>query len=106
MKIALRFILLFVFLQWLNSKNAEGQLVNLKPYNVVWTTQSQNSSESMPCGGGHIVLNVWVEKGEILFYVSRIGAFDENNVFPKFGRTRQKLSPNPFEGCECRKGLR
>lgn len=106
MKIALRFILLFVFLQWLNSKNAEGQLVNLKPYNVVWTTQSQNSSESMPCGGGDIGLNVWVEKGEILFYLSRSGAFDENNVFPKFGRVRLKLSPNPFEGGEFRQVLR
>ncbi len=39
-------------------------------YNVRWTTQSANSSESMPCGGGDIGLNVWVENGEILFYLS------------------------------------
>ena len=32
-------------------------------YNVVWTTQSKNSSESMPLGGGDIGLNVWVENG-------------------------------------------
>ena len=75
-------------------------------YNVVWNTQSQNSSESMPCGGGDIGLNVWVEKGEILFYLSRSGAFDENNVFPKFGRVRLKLTPNPFEGGEIRQELK
>jgi hypothetical protein len=106
MKIALQFLLLFVFLIWLNAKNARGQLVDLKPYNVIWTTQSQNSSESMPCGGGDIGLNVWVEKGEILFYLSRSGAFDENNVFPKFGRLRLKLSPNPFDGGNFRQELK
>ncbi|OYU55023.1 MAG: hypothetical protein CFE25_13075 [Chitinophagaceae bacterium BSSC1] len=71
--------------------------IGLDQYNIVWTSQSQNSSESMPCGGGDIGLNVWVEKGDILFYLSRSGAFDENNVFPKFGRVRLKISPNPFD---------
>lgn len=71
--------------------------IGLDQYNIVWTTQSQNSSESMLCGGGDIGLNVWVEKGGILFYLSRSGAFDENNVFPKFGRVRLKISPNPFD---------
>lgn len=66
-------------------------------YNVRWTKQSLNSSESMPCGGGDIGLNVWVEKNELLVYLSRSGAFDENNLFPKFGRLRIKLSPNPFQ---------
>lgn len=60
MKIALQFILFFVSQLWLNEKYAFSQTVDLKPYNVVWTTQSQNSSESMPCGGGDIGLNVWV----------------------------------------------
>ncbi|MEI6142143.1 MAG: DUF5703 domain-containing protein [Mariniphaga sp.] len=106
MKIARRFIPLFVFLLWPNAKNAQGQLVDLKPYNVIWTAQSQNSSESMPCGGGDIGLNVWVEKGEILFYLSRSGAFDENNVFPKFGRVRLKLTPNPFDGGDFRQELK
>lgn len=59
--------------------------------------QSKNSGESMPCGGGDIGLNVWVEKGDLLFYISRSGVFDENNVFPKLGRVRVRLSPNPFE---------
>ena len=67
-----------------------GQKFDLKQYNLAWNTQSKNSSESMPCGGGDIGLNVWTENGEILFYMSRSGAFDENNVFPKFGRVRLK----------------
>jgi len=65
--------------------------------NVVWTSQSENSSGSMPCGAGDIGLNVWVEKGEVLFYISRSGTFDENNTLLKLGRVRLKLSPNPFE---------
>ncbi len=89
-----------------NGSKAFSQTQSLGKYNVVWTTQSQNSSESMPCGGGDIGLNVWVEKGEILFYLSRSGAFDENNVFPKFGRVRLKLSPNPFDGGDFRQELK
>jgi len=65
-------------------------------YNVTWNSQSQNSSESMPCGGGDIGLNVWVEKGDLLFYIARSGTFDENNAMLKLGRVRVKLSPNPF----------
>ena len=66
--------------------------------NITWTTQSKNSGESMPCGGGDIGLNVWVENGELLFYISQSGTFDENNALLKLGRIRIKLSPNPFEG--------
>ena len=65
--------------------------------NVVWDTPSRNSSESMPCGGGDIGMNIWVEEGDILFYLSRSGTFDENNCQLKQGRFRLRLSPNPFE---------
>ncbi|MCF2497387.1 DUF5703 domain-containing protein [Dyadobacter chenhuakuii] len=72
-----------------------------------WTSQSKNSGESMPCGGGDIGLNVWVENGDVLFYLSRSGAFDENNIFPKLGRVRVRISPNPFEkGAEFRQELK
>lgn len=79
-------------------QQAQAQPVELKQNNLVWTSQSQNSGESMPCGGGDVGLNVWVEKGELLFYLSKSGTFDENNTFLKLGRIRVKLSPNPFEG--------
>jgi hypothetical protein len=97
-------ILIFIWI--INIGTTSGQIADLKSYNVVWTAQSQNSSESMPCGGGDIGLNVWVENGEILFYLSRSGAFDENNVFSKFGRIRVKLTPNPFEGGEFRQEMK
>ncbi|WP_229204220.1 DUF5703 domain-containing protein [Dyadobacter alkalitolerans] len=72
-----------------------------------WTSQSKNSGESMPCGGGDVGLNVWVENGDVLFYLSRSGAFDENNIFPKLGRVRVRISPNPFEkGAEFRQELK
>lgn len=63
----------------------------------VWSSQSENSAGSMPCGGGDIGLNVWVEKGELMFYISRSGTFDENNTLLKLGRVKLKLSPNPFD---------
>jgi len=85
---------------------SSAQTSDLSRYNVIWKSQSQNSSESMPCGGGDIGLNVWVEKGEILFYLCRSGAFDENNVFPKLGRVRLKLTPNPFDGGEFHQELK
>lgn len=98
--------LCFFLLFWISQAGvALGQQVDLNPYHVVWTSPSKNASESMPCGGGDIGLNVWVENGEILFYMSRAGAFDRNNVFPKFGQVRIKLTPNPFEDVEFRQGL-
>ncbi len=62
----------------------------------VWNSPSENSSGSMPCGGGDIGLNVWVENGDLLFYIARSGTFDENNTMLKQGRVRVKLTPNPF----------
>ena len=67
-------------------------------YNIIWTTQSKNASESMPCGGGDIGMNVWVENGELLIYAARSGSFNEDNALMKAGRIRMKLFPNPFDG--------
>ena len=46
----------------------------------------------MPCGGGDVGMNVWVEQGDVLFYLSRSGCFDENNTLLKLGRFRIHLS--------------
>ena len=67
-------------------------------YNLEWATQSSNASESMPCGGGDIGMNVWVENGDLLIYVARSGSFNEENAMMKAGRVRLKLFPNPFTG--------
>ncbi|KAJ9132070.1 hypothetical protein NKR23_g11429 [Pleurostoma richardsiae] len=50
----------------------------------------------MPLGGGDIGLNVWAESGDLLFYIAKSGAFDENNSLLKLGRVRLSMSPNPF----------
>lgn len=76
---------------------AKAQLPVLKNYNPIWTTQSTNSSESMPLGGGDIGLNVWVEKGDLYFYFSRSGTFDEHNTLLKLGRVKVRVTPNPFK---------
>lgn len=75
-------------------------------YNVVWTTPSKHAGESMPVGGGDIGVNVWVENGELLFYVGRAGCRDENGALLKLGRFRVKLTPNPFENGSFRQELR
>jgi hypothetical protein len=68
----------------------------VKQYNPVWETPSKNALASMPCGGGDIGLNVWVEDGDVMVYMAQSGTFDENNAMPKLGRLRIILSPNPF----------
>lgn len=75
-------------------------------YNVIWDTPSSGSHESMPCGGGSIGMNVWVEEGNLYFYFSRSGTFDENNTFLKGGRVRLELSPNPFLSGKFRQELK
>ncbi len=60
----------------------------VEDYNIVWTSQSKNSSESMPVGGRDIGINVWAKDGDLLIYVQRNGSFDENNEYLKLGRLR------------------
>jgi hypothetical protein len=98
-------ILLFIYVFSIFSLSSQAQTGEISKYNIVWNSQSKNSGESMPCGGGDIGLNVWVEKGELLFYISRSGTFDENNAFLKPGRVRIKFTPNPLNGTEFRQEL-
>ncbi len=61
------------------------------PADYSWDSPSKNSSESMPVGGGDIGMNVWVEDGDLLFYLSKSGAYDENGTLLKQGRIRMKI---------------
>ena len=92
-----RLLLLPLLLLLLTPLHAADELSWLDPYNIVWTSPSKNAGESMPCGGGDIGMNVWVENGDLLFYLSRSGTFDELNGFPKLGRIRIQLTPNPLD---------
>jgi len=86
------FVFVLLVSLWFTSTAAFSQ----EKENVIWTTQSNNSAESMPVGGGDIGLNLWVEKGEVYLYLSRSGTFDENNTLLKLGRIKLQFSPNPF----------
>ena len=64
---------------------------------IVWDSPSHDSSGSMPLGNGDIGLNVWVEEdGDLLFYIGKTDAWDENAQLLKLGRLRLALQPNPF----------
>lgn len=88
---------IFTGILFLTVLSLQAQIPELADYNPVWTTQSENSSESMPVGGGDIGMNVWVENGEVYAYFSRSGTFDEHNTFLKLGRLKLELEPNPFK---------
>ena len=85
-------VIFFVLLTGLigfSQKNA-----NSDPYQLVWNTPSNGSFGSMPLGNGDIGLNVWVEKnGDLLFYISKVDAFDSGHLLPKLGRIRIKTEP-------------
>ena len=72
--------------------------VDYVPDDYVWTSPSRNSAGSMPCGGHDVGMNVWVEDGDVMFYVARSGMFDENNTLLKAGRFRLRLGSDPFRG--------
>ena len=62
--------------------------------NVVWDSPSMNAHGSMPIGNGDIGINAWVEpSGDLLFYVSKTDAWDENGRLCKIGRVRVKFTP-------------
>jgi alpha-L-fucosidase 2 len=70
------------------------QKINTSQYNVVWDSPSEDSFGSMPLGNGDIGMNVWVEKnGDLLFYISKVDAFDAGHLLPKLGRVRIKMDP-------------
>ena len=82
-----------------------AQSADYVPSDYVWTSPSRNSSESMPCGGHNIGMNIWVEDGDLLIYISQSGWFDENNTLLKAGRWRLHLDSNPWGGEDFRQTL-
>ena len=66
----------------------------LDNYNVIWNSPSDNAHGSMPLGNGDVGINAWVEpSGDLLFYVSKTDAWDENAGLCKIGRVRVKFDP-------------
>jgi hypothetical protein len=69
----------------------------LDAYNIVWTEPGSKALHSMPCGGGHIALNVWATREELLFYIASPDSWNGRTQV-KMGRVRVTFSPNPLAG--------
>jgi len=91
-------LILAYFVVLMVPEPVKSQPSGLNDYNIVWTEQSKDASESMPLVGGDIGCNVWTEKGDILIYLQRSGCLSENGEYLKMGRFRLQLNPNPFTG--------
>jgi hypothetical protein len=67
---------------------------DLDACNITWTTPSDSSFGSMPLGNGDVGANVWVEPGgDLLFYISKVNAYDAGHYLPKLGRVRITMQP-------------
>lgn len=79
----------------------------LDAYNVVWDSPSQDANGSMPLGNGDVGLNAWVEaSGDLVFYISKTDAWDENARLCKIGRVRVKFEPALQAGASLRQELK
>lgn len=59
---------------------------SIRTNNVVWTTPSKDSYESMPLSGTRGAgANIWVENGSIWLYLAHNAAYDENGRLLKLG---------------------
>ncbi len=93
----MRTITVFLFLTLALTTFGQSSKSHLNE-NVIWHSPSENSMGSMPAGNGDLGINLWVEKnGDLLFYLSKTDAWNENARLFKLGRVRLSLSPNPFK---------
>ena len=87
-------VLLILSILVLIESKTYSQVANLEKYNVIWDSPGMNSSGSMPIGNGDIGTNLWVEEnGDLVFYLSKTNAWDENGRLCKVGRVRVKFYP-------------
>ena len=83
-----------LFCPALESSAAFDPLAELDRCNVVWNSPSKDAHGSMPLGNGDIGVNAWVEpSGDLVFYVSKTDAWDENGRLCKIGRVRVQFDP-------------
>ncbi len=67
--------------------------------NLLWTEKGKDFHDAIPLGNGDIGISAWIEQaGDLLFYIGKTDAYDDNNRLLKLGKVRVSLSPNPFEG--------
>jgi len=76
------------------SGKAPAKAGPLDQYNVVWDSPSKDAHGSMPLGNGDVGINAWVEEdGDLVFYISKTDAWDENARLCKIGRVRVTFDP-------------
>jgi hypothetical protein len=69
------------------------------PGSLVWDSRSADARGSMPIGNGDIGLNVWVEpSGELLLFIGKTDAWDENMRLLKVGKVRLRITPHLDSG--------
>lgn len=67
---------------------------DLARYNVVWDSPSADARGSMPAGNGDVGINAWVERsGDLVFYIGKTDAWDENMRLAKVGKVRVRFEP-------------
>ena len=67
---------------------------SLDDCNVTWDAPGGDSFGSMPLGNGDVGAHVWVEdNGDLVFYLSKVEAFDAGHLLPKPGRFRLRHDP-------------
>jgi alpha-L-fucosidase 2 len=85
---------------WGKEKNTErstNSVPGLEQSNVTWNSAGKDFHDAMPTGNGDIGVSMWIEKeGDLLFYISKTDAYDDNNRLLKIGLVRVKIAPNPF----------
>ncbi len=83
-------------------------VIDLERYNVIWTTPSNDSLDSMPLSGRNGAgANVWIQDGSIWIYLAHSGAYDEEARLLKLGCVR--ITPGGVDLCsagELRQELR
>jgi hypothetical protein len=61
---------------------------------IRFASPSRDSAGSMPLGNGDLGINVWVEEdGDLLLYLAKTDAWDENGRLLKVGRVRLAFAP-------------
>jgi alpha-L-fucosidase 2 len=80
-----------------NTDHSTSLVPGLDQSNIIWNSAGKDFHDAMPTGNGDIGVSMWIEKeGDLLFYISKTDAYDDNNRLLKIGLVRVKISPNPF----------
>ena len=64
---------------------------------VIWENPGKSSMDCVPLGNGDIGLNAWTEgDSDLVFYISKTDAWDDNGRLCKVGKLRLTFSNSPF----------